>query len=683
MRRPAPTAIGVVVGMALVITSLAAAREVGDAMRSILGLARPVLLVPVVALTGVVFLADRVVVRERPWRTRIARALGGLRRRGTAVPAGLALPVLVGLAAALQISLNDATSMPRVFGDELIFADLAKSFAEHGRLVVRGVTDNGHSVLYPALIGPAYALADDGVQAFRLVQVLNALAFALTAVPAYYLARRVVSHGWSLAVAVLSVSIPATAYSALVMTESFFYPAFTTAALVLTLTLERPTVSRQLLTAALLLTLVAIRTQALLLVPAITTAVILDGALSGSLRRRLAAFWPTWLVLALVLAGALVASRAGADAPTGAYGPLLRFYAPVELAKWAIWSSGAFALSLGVVAVGAVPLALAGLLRRAAPQRERAFGAATTALLVWVLASVAVLSASPYGLDILHERSLFFATPVVLTCLAYWLAGGLRRSLVLSVAVAAALVAFAAALPERLVVSPTTIDAPTNVVWLGLSERISAVPTTWFVVATAVVGASVLTLARAGAAPLLSVVLASVFVIAGLQWRPPLTREQTDRLGWIDQALPRGAHATIVHVSIDMSRCPGGAQDYQPQAVVWSEFFNRSVDRVYNVLGQVVADGLASPTLTIAEDGTLSDDAGPVEAEYAAVDSRVRLYGTPLAVLDLHEFPGFAATAPGSLTLWRPERPLRLVFPQPLLDGRPERLACPTEASPQ
>ena len=680
MRGHGLTAIGIAVGAALVAVSLVVAESVGDALRWSLALLPPVLLLPVAGAVAVAAAAGGRAGARSPihWPARKA-----LTTRICSVPAGLALPVIVGVAAALQISLNDAASMPRVFGDELIFSDLARSVAESGALTLRGATDNGHSILYPLLISPAYALSDNGVAAFHVVQVLNAVAMALTAVPAYYLARRVVSHGWSLVVAALVVLIPATAYSALVMTESVFYPGFVAAALALTVTLERPTLARQLTTAALLLTLVALRPQALLLVPAIVTAVVVDGVRTRSLRPRVVAFWPTWIVLALVGAGALAATRAGAKAPTGAYGELLRSYDPLDLGRWAAWNAGAVGLGLGVVALGATPLALSRLLRRRASAREGSFGATTVSLLVWLLASVAVLSASPYGLEILHERSLFYATPFVLTCFAFWLADGLPRPVALSIIVAAVLVALAAALPERLLLSPATIDAPTNVVWLGLDDRVGAVPTKWFVVAAAVAGAAVLLRARTSVLPLLSLGLALLFVTANMQWRAPLTREQTERLGWIDDALPHDQHAAIVHVSIDMSGCPAGSASYQPQAVVWSEFFNKSVDRVYNVLGQVGADGLASPTLALARDGTLLGADGPVELDYAIVDSRVRIHGTPLAVLDLHEFPGFAATMPGSLTLWRPDGPLRLVFPGPLLEGNPNVIACPAEVAPQ
>ena len=671
MRSWSLTATGVAVGTTVAIVALLAADEVGAALRGGLDLLTPSVLVAVVAVTVVVTTIWRV------WGKPVTLPAAALRARARRVPARLALPILVGGATALQVSLNEAVSMPRVFGDEMIFTDLAKSFAATGELVVRGVTDNGHSILYPVLISPPYAFAGDGVEAFDAVQVMNSAAMALTAVPAYYLARRVVSHGWSLAVATLAVLIPAMAYSSLVMTEPLFYPAFTAAALAIVVTLERPTLARQLVTAALLVGLVAVRTQALALVPAIATAVVVYSARGDSFRRQLAAFWPTWIVLGLIAVAGVAASRIGAVAPTGAYGALLRSYDPLQVGKWAVWNAATFELSLGVVAFGAVPLALGPMLSRRASARERSFGAAAAALLVWVLASVAVLSASPFGLEILHERSLFFLTPLVLTCLAYWLARGVRPRIAVVLAVAAGLVALAAALPERLFLHPSTIDAPTNVLWLALDDRFDSIPTRWFVVGAAVAGAIVLLSARTATLPLLSLVVAFVFVTANEQWRAPLTRAQTERLAWLDDALPDGAHATVVHVAVDSDGCPNGSDNYQGEAVTWTEFFNKSVNRVYGVLGEVENDGLKTPQLTIRPDGELARAGRSIAPDYAVVDSRVRVVGTELASLNLHDFPGVDTRRHGALTLWRPEKPLRLVFPGPLLDGRPELLACP------
>jgi hypothetical protein len=181
--------------------------------------------------------------------------------------------------------------------------------------------------------------------------------------------------------------------------------------------------------------------------------------------------------------------------------------------------------------------------------------------------------------------------------------------------------------------------------------------------------------------PILSLLVTLLFVNANFVSTSPISHAETKRLAWIDDALPSGKHAAIVHVAVDSDRCPRGPESYQGAAVAWTEFFNKSVDRVYGALGQVGDDGLATPQVTIDRNGTIVDGGRALEPEYAVVDSRVRIVGTELAKLDLHDFPGFDTKKPGSLTLWRPEQPLRLVFPGPLLAGRPEDIACPGEAS--
>ena len=108
---------------------------------------------------------------------------------------------------------------------------------------------------------------------------------------------------------------------------------------------------------------------------------------------------------------------------------------------------------------------------------------------------------------------------------------------------------------------------------------------------------------------------------------------------------------------------PERPDNYQGEAVTWTEFFNKSVNRVYGALGEVENDGLMTPQLSIRPNGELVGPDGPVSPDYAVVDSRVRVVGTELAKLNLHDFPGFDTKRHGALTLWRPEKPLRLVFP--------------------
>jgi hypothetical protein len=265
----------------------------------------------------------------------------------------------------------------------------------------------------------------------------------------------------------------------------------------------------------------------------------------------------------------------------------------------------------------------------------------------------------------------------VLVCFVYWLSAGLPRPLYPTLATVAVAIGVVLALPSAVFMSRAFVDSPTNVLWVGLSERITDVPVEWFVVGTAIVGTAVFLRARTAVLPVLSFLAIVLFVNANLSWRSTITRDDSKALGWVDRALPDGAHATVVHVAVDADECPNGSDNYQGEAVTWTEFFNKTVNRVYGVLGQVENDGLTTPQLTIQPNGELARDGRPISPEYAVVDSRVRVVGTELANLNLHDFPGFDTKRHGALTLWRPEKPLRLVFPGPLLEGRPELLACP------
>ena len=73
------------------------------------------------------------------------------------------------------------------------------------------------------------------------------MVMSLAAIPAYFLARRLVAPVPALAAAALSVVIPSMLYTGMLMTENVFYPLFLCASLLLVLTLERPTPPRQLL----------------------------------------------------------------------------------------------------------------------------------------------------------------------------------------------------------------------------------------------------------------------------------------------------------------------------------------------------------------------------------------------------------------------------------------------------
>ena len=69
--------------------------------------------------------------------------------------------------------------------DELIYANLAESFAEH-RAASRSAIRPGSrasALGYPLLISPAYAVFDDLAHAFAAAKAINSFVMSLAAIP--------------------------------------------------------------------------------------------------------------------------------------------------------------------------------------------------------------------------------------------------------------------------------------------------------------------------------------------------------------------------------------------------------------------------------------------------------------------------------------------------------------------
>ncbi|HUI85133.1 MAG TPA: glycosyltransferase family 39 protein [Candidatus Binatia bacterium] len=114
---------------------------------------------------------------------------------------------------------------PTIFGDELIYWSMARSF-HHGLhfLAFNGVFDLPTQI-YPVLLSPLFA-ANDSIVTYPLVKLASSLMFCSVVLPAYFLARELLTREESLMVALLSLLIPGGAYSATVMAENIYYPAF-------------------------------------------------------------------------------------------------------------------------------------------------------------------------------------------------------------------------------------------------------------------------------------------------------------------------------------------------------------------------------------------------------------------------------------------------------------------------
>jgi hypothetical protein len=116
-------------------------------------------------------------------------------------------------------------SSPVIFGDELTYWSLARSFHVSGQFLLHNTHSDFPAVLYSILLSPLFGMGDSRT-AFALTKLVSSLEWNATVFPAYYLAREIVPRRAALAVAVLSILVPSGIYTATVMSENLFYPIF-------------------------------------------------------------------------------------------------------------------------------------------------------------------------------------------------------------------------------------------------------------------------------------------------------------------------------------------------------------------------------------------------------------------------------------------------------------------------
>ena len=156
----------------------------------------------------------------------------------------LALGGLVVVSSAVRFALSSGVEAPWIAPDEQLYGLLGRSLVAGDGLRRAGRAIPYYSLVYPLLVGLPFAWTglEEGV---RTVQLLQAVAMSLTAVPVYLWARPVAGSRWALAAAGLTVLIPGLVYSGLFMSEALYYLVATLAVWALAACLERPTLVRQ------------------------------------------------------------------------------------------------------------------------------------------------------------------------------------------------------------------------------------------------------------------------------------------------------------------------------------------------------------------------------------------------------------------------------------------------------
>jgi hypothetical protein len=546
-----------------------------------------------------------------------------------AVPALAWLTAVVVLSAAVRYWFARRMPAPWIVADELVYSELAKSFAASGSFEVRDVSvGRAFGVVYPVLISPAYLFFDSLVSAYAAVKAINAALISLAAVPAYLLARRVLAPGPSLVATVLAVSVPGMLYATTVMTENAFYPLFLAAALALVLALERPTPLRVLLLLGVVGLAFLTRSQAVLLLPAIATAPLLLLALERRGPRTLGAH--AWLLalpaaaVGAVVAGEVLRGRSPLDL-LGAYRPVGEAdYDLGAVPKWVLWHVAELDLSLGFVPFAALLLGLA-----VAPRLDRGARivlAAAASLAFWMVLGVSVF-ASRHALRI-EERNLFYVQALFLLALVLWIDRGLPRPTLATSAAAAVTAALPALVPFETVIDVSAVSDTLGLMpwWDFLGW---GVPLEQLWIGALLAGVLAALLVALWPRRLAYGLVAVVAVYLGVSAWSAGERMRVASVGalfqgtempqrdWIDHAVGRDGDVAAVYSGV-LDRF----------TIVQNEFFSRSVGTVYTLGPSLPADIQILLSYDL-ETGLLRDPSGrAVPARHALVDHSVPLAGS-------------------------------------------------------
>jgi glycosyltransferase involved in cell wall biosynthesis len=552
------------------------------------------------------------------------------------VPVWAWLAGLVVVSAVFRYGLSRRVVAPWIMVDELIYSELAKSFADEGKFLIRDVNHGAYGVVYPLLIAPAWKLFGAVPDAYAAAKTIGSVLMSLAAIPAYFLARRVLAPLPSLLTAFLTVAVPSLMYTGTLMTETVFYPLFICVALALVLALERPTAQRQIVLLGVCLLAFLTRSQAIVLIPAVVTAPLVLAWLERRRLRMLADFRVLYGTLAAAVVAVLAVQLARGHSPYDVLGSYSvtgdADYRPDQVLKWLLYHVAELDLYLGVAPFAA--LLLLTFLGRSLDRPLRVFLAAALPLTLWLLLEVAAFASalSPR----VQERNLFYVAPLFFVALLAWIDRGMPRPARAAAAAAVIAAALPGALPyHRLIDVSAQSDTLALIPLWWLQSTVVGLDTIPVVVvaAAALVALLLLTISPRYALILPAVVLAwFVFAAERIEFFEHgfpkasvgalfqgITNPDRD---WVDSAVGRDADVAFVFSGKDPTQ--------QPLTLWENEFYNRSIGPVYDLKQQSMG---ALPEAQAREraDGVLLAAGRPVRHTYVLSEEAVPLAGEVIA----------------------------------------------------
>ncbi len=557
------------------------------------------------------------------------RALDRASTLARAIPVWAWLTGIVVLSAGIRYAFTRQIVAPWIMVDELIYSELAKSFAASGHFLVRDHSTGAYGYVYPILIAPAWAVFRAVPDAYAAAKGINSLVMSLAAIPTYFIARRVLGTWLSLAAAAFAVAVPSMVYTGTLMTENAFYPVFLAAVLALVVWIDRPTPANTAIVVGLCLFAFLTRAQAIALGPAILTAPLLLAGREAFRRYRLmyllVGIGAVLVVVEQVARGRSVFGIFGAYKVAGS-----SHYSFGEVIRWFLYHVSELDLSLGVLPFAALLVLALGL--RALSRPEKVLISATVAVSFWLVLEVATF-ASEQSFRV-EERNMFYVAPLFVIALLVWIDRGLPRGTVWATAGIIVAAALPGALPYSSLIGLNALSDTIALIPLGwLVERGLGLDDVGLVVVFVCAGAGLLFLLiprrYALVLPLLVLVYFAVSQ-ASIQSKhhqqsleslyggisaPPLHRD------WIDRTVGSSAHVAAVWT--------GNTDKF----TIWeNEIFNRSVGTVY-ATGPPLPGDLAETPVTISRaSGVLVGPGGRVvRARYALADTSLALEGKVIA----------------------------------------------------
>lgn len=487
---------------------------------------------------------------------------------------------------------------PDYLPDEYIYPSLARSFAEHGRPLIRGGTAHFPALLDPLVTAPVWLVTNHPATAFRLTQGVHALLVSLAVVPAYLLARKLDLPRWScLAVAALTVAVPDAVYASSMLADPLAYPLVLAAVYAGVCMVGAPTRRAQLAFAAFSALAVLARVQYL-----VVPLAILGAELVADRCNPVVAVRRVWLALvALIVPPALLFGTLGTDRVLGVYSKGNHGVHPGSLLLWVGREAMLLVYATGWVIV---PGALAGLLFalwRARDRTELAYALTTVFLALALMLEAAQIADTDS--QRFQERYLFTLVPLLAIAFGLYVKRGLPGRIPVGL-LSAGLLLLAARVPlSGYAAAHNKDDSPT--LWAVLRlESLTSVGNGSLAVALvagllSVVGALVAFRKVPAALALVAAIAAGCALSAGASSFDTLSSKNVRKslpadLRWVD-------HANLGNVDLV---APPGSQKEQS----WLQlFWNTSLTRLL-LVGSPPIDQFRAKPVRVAPDGRMLVD---------------------------------------------------------------------------